>query len=36
LLERNPNSRRGHLSYQITERGRARIEYLRRQLRNPS
>jgi hypothetical protein len=36
LLERNPNSRRGHLSYRITERGRARIEYLRRQLQSPS
>jgi DNA-binding PadR family transcriptional regulator len=36
LLERNPISRRGYLSYRITERGRARIEYLRRQLQNPS
>jgi hypothetical protein len=36
LLERNPNSRRGHLSYRITERGRARIEYLRRQSQSPS
>ena len=32
LLERNPNTRRGHLSYRLTERGRARIEYLRRQI----
>jgi hypothetical protein len=32
LLDRNPNSRRGHLTYRLTERGRARIEYLRRTL----
>jgi len=32
LLERNSNSRRGQLSYRLTERGRARIAYLRRQV----
>lgn len=30
LLDRHPNSRRGHLTYCLTERGRARLEYLRR------
>ena len=35
LLERNPNSKRGQLSYRLTERGRTRIEYLRR-LQGPS
>jgi DNA-binding PadR family transcriptional regulator len=32
LLDRNPNSRRGHLTYCLTERGRTRLEYLRRKL----
>ena len=36
LLERNSNSRRGQLSYRLTERGRSRIAYLRRQLQRPS
>jgi DNA-binding PadR family transcriptional regulator len=30
LLDRHPKSRRGHLSYCLTERGEARLEYLRR------
>ena len=30
LLDRHPNSRRGHLAYRLTDRGRARLEYLRR------
>jgi len=30
LLDRHPNSRRGHLAYRLTDRGRARMEYLRR------
>jgi DNA-binding PadR family transcriptional regulator len=29
LLERTPNSRRGRLSYRITQRGLERIAYLR-------
>jgi DNA-binding HxlR family transcriptional regulator len=32
LLDRHPNSRRGHLTYCLTERGRTRLEYLRRKL----
>jgi len=30
LLERHPNSRRGHLAYRLTARGQARLEYFRR------
>jgi hypothetical protein len=30
LLDRHPNSGRGQLAYRLTERGRARMEYLRR------
>jgi DNA-binding IclR family transcriptional regulator len=30
LLERHPNSRRGYLSYRLTVRGQARLEYFRR------
>jgi hypothetical protein len=30
LLDRHPNSTRGHLAYRLTDRGRARLEYLRR------
>ena len=30
LLDRHPNSRRGHLTYRLTDRGDARLEYLRR------
>jgi hypothetical protein len=30
LLDRHPNSRRGHLTYRLTDRGRARLAYLRR------
>ncbi len=30
LLERHPNFRRGQLAYRLTERGKARIAYLRR------
>jgi DNA-binding IclR family transcriptional regulator len=30
LLDRHPKSRRGQLTYRLTERGRARIEYLRK------
>ena len=30
LLDRYPQSRRGRLAYRLTERGRARMEYLRR------
>ncbi len=30
LLESHPNYRRGQLAYKLTERGRARLEYLRR------
>jgi hypothetical protein len=30
LLDRHPNSRRGHLAYRLTDRGRARLEYFRR------
>jgi DNA-binding PadR family transcriptional regulator len=30
LLDRHPQSRRGQLAYRLTERGRARMEYLRR------
>jgi hypothetical protein len=30
LLDRHPNSGRGHLTYRLTDRGRARMEYLRR------
>ena len=29
LLEREPVTRRGHLSYRLTDRGRARLEYFR-------
>ena len=29
LLERGPVTRRGHLSYRLTGRGRARLEYFR-------
>ena len=29
LLERGPVARRGQLSYRLTDRGRARLEYLR-------
>ncbi len=36
LLDRHPNSRRGHLTYCLTERGRARLEYLRRKLQRQS
>jgi DNA-binding PadR family transcriptional regulator len=36
LLDRHPNSRRGHLTYRLTERGRARLEYLRRKLQRQS
>lgn len=36
LLDRHPNSRRGHLAYRLTERGRARLEYLRRKLQRQS
>jgi len=32
LLDRHPNPRRGHLTYCLTERGRTRLEYLRRKL----
>ncbi|MGB6251222.1 MAG: hypothetical protein WBF54_19055 [Terriglobales bacterium] len=32
LLDRHPNSRRGHLTYRLTDRGRARVAYLRRKL----
>lgn len=32
LLDRHPISRRGHLTYCLTERGRTRLEYLRRKL----
>jgi hypothetical protein len=30
LLERYPNSRRGHLAYRLTSRGQDRLEYFRR------
>jgi DNA-binding PadR family transcriptional regulator len=30
LLDRYQNSRRGQLAYRLTDRGRARMEYLRR------
>jgi Fe2+ or Zn2+ uptake regulation protein len=30
LLDRHPNSRRGKLAYILTERGRARLEYFRK------
>jgi hypothetical protein len=30
LLDRHPNSRRGHLAHRLTDRGRARLEYFRR------
>jgi len=33
LLERGPNSRRGRLTYRLTLRGRARIEFLGKRLR---
>jgi len=36
LLDRHPNSRRGYLTYRLTERGRARLEYLRRKLQRQS
>src|SRR5215472_8285202 len=29
LLETGPNERRGHLTYQLTERGQARLRYFR-------
>jgi len=29
LLEAGPNRRRGHLAYKVTERGLARLRYLR-------
>jgi DNA-binding PadR family transcriptional regulator len=29
LLETSPDTRRGRLTYRLTERGRARLEYLR-------
>jgi hypothetical protein len=32
LLDRHPNSRRGYLAYRLTERGRARMAYLQRQI----
>jgi len=32
LLDRHPNSRRGQLAYRVTERGKARAEYLQRNL----
>jgi hypothetical protein len=32
LLDRYPNSRRGQLAFILTERGRARLEYFRRNL----
>jgi DNA-binding PadR family transcriptional regulator len=33
LLESSPHRRRGHLVYRITERGHARLQYFRSQLR---
>jgi DNA-binding PadR family transcriptional regulator len=30
LLDRSPNPRRGQLAYRLTVRGRARLDYLRR------
>ncbi len=33
LLERGPVSRGGRLAYRLTERGRRRLEYLRRRAR---
>lgn len=33
LLEAGPNRRRGFLAYRITDRGRARLQYFRSQLR---
>ena len=34
LLERGPNHRRGQLRYRLTQRGRERLDYLRRRPRH--